>query len=153
MEDRIDQLEYEIGEDEGSANNSLAVCYGGYRTLTEDYRRVGETGENCDNTVIEDGLWYRFELATGENGLLDTCPQTNSCGTSAAIWVNTEHPHVIGERMQSYVQASYSGNCDHSGSHVIEITKCYVEGERFYLYRLWQPGCDYAYCVRRYDNI
>ncbi len=152
---RIDGIEAEIGPGEGSANDSLAVCYGGYITLSDDYRRVGETGTNCDRDVIEDGRWYRFDVSTGENGLLDRCPAGESCGTHAAFWMTTAHPKVIGQRMQSFVVASYLGECDWSSYHEeIEVTKCYVGGERFYLYKLWKPtGCSLAYCVRRYDEI
>ncbi len=158
MDARLDQLEYDIdgGEGEGSANDSLAVCYGGYVTLSEEYRRVGETGSYCDDTIVYENIWYRFSLVTGENGLLDTCPQGQSCGTNRAMYVLTDHPRVIGEIMQSYISGSYGGTCDY-GSYFpqeIEITKCYVEGERFYLYKLWQPTvCYSSYCVRRHDNI
>ncbi len=106
MEERIDQLENEIGEGEGSANDSLAVCYGGYVTLSEEYRRVGETGTYCDDTIIFNNIWYRFDLATGENGLLDICPHSNSCGSQIGMYVMTDHPRVIGERMQSYIGGS-----------------------------------------------
>lgn len=153
MNIRIDGIEEEIGAGEGSANDSLPECYGGYTTLTDDFRRVGETGSN--QSVIIDGRWYRFDVATGENGLLDSCPATNSCGTDASIWITTAHPNVIGQLMQSSVVTSFNGDCDRSNwGGEIQITKCYVGGEKFYLYKLWKPiGCNYAYCVRRYDDI
>ncbi len=97
---RIEGIEAEIGPGEGSANDSLAVCYGGYITLTDDYRRVGQTGSNWDANAIEDGWWYRFNVATGENGLLDSCPVDDSCGTNVPLWMTTAHPNVIGQRMQ-----------------------------------------------------
>ncbi len=155
LDARIDGLEEEIGPGEGSANYSLAVCYGGYVTLTDEYRRVGETGTNCDQGVIEDGWWYRFNVSTGENGILDSCPAAQSCGTVAPLWITTAHPTVFGERMQSFVVGSYNGDCDYSSwGGEIEITKCYVSGERFYLYKLWKPNqCSLGYCVRRYDDI
>ncbi len=157
LDARIDRIEDETGAGEGSANDSLPICYGGYRTLNETYRRVGEEGSNCDGNGegIVNREWYRVELPTGENGLLDTCPQGNSCGTTGALWISTGHPKIIGELQKSFVHDSHSGDCEFFGKNEeIEITKCYVDGERFYLYKLWRPSCcNCSYCVRRYDNI
>ncbi len=156
LDARVDRIEEETGAGEGSANDSIAACYGGYETLSEEYRRVGETGGNCDRDIVDDGIWYRFDLETGENGLLDICPHGDSCGTDVAMYVITDHPKVIGEIMQSYIGGSYSGDCDYGGlfPQEIEITKCYVGGDRFYLYKLWSPTvCYYSYCVRRHDDI
>ncbi len=152
---RIDGIEEEIGAGEGSANDSLPQCYGGYTTLTDDYRRVGQIGSYCDRDVIEDGWWYRFSVSTGENGLLDSCVPDGFCGGSGPIWMTTKHPKVIGQLMQSSVVVSNGGDCDYSTwGGDIEVTKCYVGGERFYLYKMWKPTvCPISYCVRRYDDI
>ena len=155
LDARVDRIEEETGAGEGSANDSIAACYGGYETLSEEYRRVGETGNNCDRDILNDGIWYRFDLETGENGLLDICPHGDSCGTHVAMYVMTDHPQVIGEIMQSYIGGSYR-DCDYGSlfPQEIEISKCYVGGERFYLYKLWSPTvCYYSYCVRRHDHI
>ncbi len=153
LDARIDRIEDETGAGEGSANDSLPICYGGYQTLNETFRRVGETGSN-DDTIIY-GTWYRINLPSGENGLLDICPRSQSCGTNGAIWITSAHPKVIGEIQKSFAHASLGGNCEWSGPlEEIQITKCYVAGERFYLYKLLDPRCyPCAYCVRRYDNI
>ncbi len=155
LDARVDRIEEETGAGEGSANDSLPACYGNYSTLTEDYRRLGSAADyNCD-VSLEEGLWYRFNLTTGENGLFDQCPQDDTCGTYGPIWMTTAHPNIIGERMKSHVVTSEGGYCDYeSYSGDIEVTKCYTEGERFYLYKLWRPTqCYSSYCVRRHDNI
>ncbi len=154
---RIEGIEEEIGPGEGSANDSLPECYGGYTTLTGDHRRVGEDGEThrwCDSWA--QGEWYRFNASTGENGLLDSCPVADSCGSYRSIWMTTAHPKVIGQRLQSKLVVSSDGDCDISGyGGPIEVTKCYVGGEKFYLYNLqWgPPQCHITFCITRYDDI
>ncbi len=65
------------------------VCYLPYTTFNESYRResVGYQG-NCDRDRVDGTSWYRFELSTGENTVLQTCPTLDTCGTNRPIWMD-----------------------------------------------------------------
>ncbi len=136
--------------------NSASVCFDNYTTLSESYRRESvDYGVNCDRDTVDGTSWYRFQLETGENGVLDHCPRYRTCGTWDPIWMNSTHPEQYGTIKQVTMYASYDERGDgddcflRSGSG--RVTKCWVDGDIFYLYQLWKPsGCDASYCTRTY---
>ena len=134
-----------------------SVCYGKYVTLAEDYRREQvHQGHNCDIGIINGTQWYRFDLGTGENGVIDHCPEYDTCGTWAPIWLNGTHPTEYGMIKDVKMAGSTRGNsrgshCFHE-SGTASVTKCNVRGDVFYLYKLWVPTtCSYSYCTRTYN--
>ncbi len=136
--------------------SQAAVCYQPYITLSEIYRRESVSDlSNCDKDKIHSTSWYRFNLVTGENGVLDHCPRWHTCGTGAPIWTNDSHPTQYGVikdvTMAESVRGSETNNCFHSSGSA-SVTKCNVNGDVFYLYKLWKPiVCYYSYCTRRYE--
>ncbi len=147
---------------------SASVCFDSYTTFDESYRRESVTltacpylGERpaCDQNKVTGYSWYRFKLATGENGLLSwvdtsTCPNPLTCGTCHPISTNSSHPTQFGVIKDITMGASWSGGCFRwSGSG--SVTKCSVDGEVFYLYKLWRPtgfsSCGHAYCAGTYS--
>ncbi len=131
---------------------SASVCYDHYLTLTESYRResVGGGG-NCDRDKIDGTSWYRFRLETGENGVLDHCPEHFKCGTELTIWMNGSHPTESGVIKHVTMGASLGGNCFYSSGFAL-VTKCNVDGDVFYLYKLWRLSrCDSSYCSGLYS--
>ncbi len=138
---------------------SASVCYGEYTILSESYRRESVPGRNpynCDGWGKVDGTsWYRFQLETGENGILDHCPRQGTCGTNRPIWINSTHPTECGEIKQVQMGASTKGtgsdNC-FQWSGTASVTKCAVNGDVFFLYKLWRPpGCNFSYCTQKYE--
>ena len=98
-----------------------------------------------------DGVsWYRFDLETGENGVMDECRDRETCGTYTPIWINASHPTEFGIIKDVTMAGSWSGNCFRfTGS--ASVTKCSVDRKVFYLYKLWKPtGCFYSYCTKTY---
>ncbi len=135
------------------------VCFQNYTTFNESYRResVGVPPYNCDRDKVDGNAWYRFQLSTGENGVLDHCPRIGRCGTSYPLWMNGTHPEEFGTIKQVTMGASikgYKGSDDcfwYSGSAL--VTKCWVDGDIFYLYQLWDPpSCSLSYCTRAYSG-
>ena len=137
---------------------SAPVCFDSYTMFNESYRResvrgcdVGPTTE-CDADKVTGDSWYRFRLPTGENGVLDTCPERDTCGTCGPIWMRSSHPTQFGVIKDVTMAVSAGeGICSQlSGSG--SVTKCSVNGEVFYLYRLWKPtGCFLSYCAATYS--
>ncbi len=126
-----------------------SVCYGPYETFTDSYRRENVTyGMNCDYS--KDGRsWYRFQLSTGENGVIDHCPKMNTCGTHIPIWMNDSHPKQYGEVKEVMLGAHWGKCFQKSGS--ASVTKCVKDGEPFYLYQLWKSTlCASSYCTQKY---
>ncbi len=152
-------------------NCSASVCFDPYTTFSESYRRESfrwlapmadicnshslesDIGE-CDRDKVTEGEWYRFNLSTGENSVLDHnpnpyyYPDLYTCGTCWQIWMNSSHPTEYGviKDVTMVVNNYYWGNNRGSGS----VTKC-VNGEVFYLYKLWVPWfCSASYCAGTY---
>ena len=136
------------------------VCFEPYTTLSESYRRESVRGRkpyNCDPDKLDFTSWYRFNLTTGENGILDHCPRRDTCGTRFPVWMNDSHPEQFGAiklvTMYGSSKGASSDNCFwKSGS--ARVTKCNVTGDIFYLYQLWRPtirNCGASYCTRTYD--
>ena len=140
------------------SDNSASVCYEPYTTFTDSYRResVSSSGK-CDMYEVDGTSWYRFQLETGENGILDHCPLIWTCGSSWPMWMNDTHPEDYGEIKQVTVGASskghpWYGDTCFAESGTVMVTKCGVDGDIFYLYQLWRPDrCALAYCTRTYD--
>ncbi len=145
-----------------SIPSSASVCYDPYITLSESFRResVGYRpmyARNCDLVRGDGTSWYRFNLATGENGVLDHCPKSGTCGTWYPIWMNGTHPTQYGVVKNVMMAASRWGKFSGkegcfwwSGSAL--VTKCSINGDVFYLYKLWKtPGCRSSYCTRIND--
>ncbi len=129
-----------------------SVCYGPYITLSEDYRREHVSHDyNCDKNKVDGTSWYRFALVTGENGVIGHCPAKNTCGTYGPIWMNGSHPTEYGVIKDVMMRASFDDNCFYL-SGAASVTKCIVNGELFYLYKLWKPNACYrSYCTATYD--
>ncbi len=110
---------------------------------------------NCDRDLVDGTSWYRFQLASGENGVLDHCPKHMTCGTYLPIWMDATHPEEYGTIKQVTMGASADtgdGECFYD-SGPARVTKCAVDGDIFYLYKLWRPdlwGC-FSYCTRTYE--
>ncbi len=131
---------------------SASVCYLQYNTLSESYRRESfGAGSNCDAGKVDVNAWYRFNLSTGENGVLDHCPRFGACGTDRPIWMDDSHPTQYGVIQEARMAASWLDNCfSYSGS--ASVTKCAVNGEVFFLYKLWRPPyCSSSYCTQKYE--
>ncbi len=80
------------------------VCFEQYTTLSEWYRKDSRrSGYNCDRDKVDGSSWYRFQLETGENGVLEHCPGDLTCGTLFQISVlTTSHAlliHHLGETL------------------------------------------------------
>ncbi len=131
------------------------VCFQNYTTLSESYRResVPRSPYNCER--IDETSWYRFQLVSGENGVINHCPRWYTCGTEHPVWMDDTHPEEFGEikqvTMYGSTKGAGSGTCfTWSGSAL--VTKCLVDGDIFYLYQLWDPGkCAWSYCTSTYD--
>ncbi len=116
------------------------VCYLPYMTFSKSYRResVGNQLGYCDKDKVDGTSWYRFNLSSGENGVLQTCPKYETCGTGQPIWMVGEHPTQYGDIKDVTMAASNGDNC-HRDSGPAQVTKCHVDGEDFFLYKLWKP--------------
>ncbi len=135
--------------------HQAAVCYLPYETFSESYRRenVGHQ-ENCDMDKVDGTSWYRFKLGTGENGVIEHCPKPGTCGTTAPMWMDSTHPQHYGEVKNVTMAASLDIGVDNcfSWSGNASVTKCFNDGEPFYLYQLWKPPtCLLSYCAQKYD--
>ncbi len=138
---------------------SASVCYGEYTTFSDSYRResISAPPYNCDRDKIDGMLWYRFNLTTGENGVLDHCPEMYTCGTHWPIWMNDTHPTQYGVIHEVRMAGSTRGhstnsNCFWASGLSALVTKCAVNGEVFFLYKLWKPTlCNVSYCTRKHD--
>ncbi len=138
---------------------SASVCFDSYTTFSESYRRESVTldgchrlyGAKCDEDKVTGDSWYRFKLPTGENGVLDTCPEPRTCGTCSPIWMTSSHPTEFGVIKDVTMATSWVGDCSFvSGPG--SVTKCSVDGEVFYLYKLWKPDqCYRSYCAGTYS--
>ena len=137
---------------------SASVCFDSYTTFNESYRResvrgcVGALSYACDDDKVTGDSWYRFKLPTGENGVLDTCPRPGTCGTCFPIWMNSSHPTEFGIISDVTMAASLGGARCSLWSGSGSVTKCSVDGEVFYLYKLWRPvTCSLSYCTGTYS--
>ena len=132
---------------------SASVCFDSHTTFSESYRRESVGGcRKCDRRKVTEGSWYRFNLSTGENGVLDSCPESNACGTCRPIWMTSSHPTDFGVIKDVTMAVSVGGgHCSqYSGSG--SVTKCSVDGDVFYLYKLWRPhSCPSSYCAGTYS--
>ncbi len=138
---------------------SASVCFDSYITFSESYRRESVTlsgcnpNENltCDKDKVTGESWYRFNLLTGENGVLESCPKPYTCGTCAPIWMKSSHPTQFGVIKDVTMATSYDRGCS-QWSGPGSVTKCSVDGEVFYLYKLWRyNGCYLSYCAGTYS--
>ena len=87
------------------------VCFQQYTTLCESYKRESVANEcNCDRDIVDGTSWYRFQLVTGENSVLDHCPRIRTCGTGWPIWKNGTHPEQFGEINNVTMYASSKGD-------------------------------------------
>ncbi len=139
------------------AGCSASVCFDSYTTFNESYRREGVDsfiecffgGGECDKDKVIEGEWYRFNLPTGENAVLDHCPGSLfKCGACSQIWMNSSHPTEYGaiKDVTMHVKST-STNCS-SQSVSASVTKCGVNEEVFFLYKLWKPlSCSVSYCA------
>ncbi len=127
------------------------VCFLSYSTFNDSWRRPSyASGNNCDNDIYETS-WYRFKLATGENGVINHCPRVNTCGTKSPIWMNGTHPTEYGV-IKSVIMATPHGNDCFNWAETALVTKCIKDGEVFFLYKLAKPSyCNRAYCTAKYD--
>ncbi len=143
----------------------FSVCNTNYSILSESYRRESIPGSwkdniyNCDQDKIDGSSWYRFNLSSGENGVIDSCPKWQTCGTTQPIWMNNTHPTEYGVIKTVTMGSSSRGigfwhahdsNCFYFNGSA-QVTKCNINGDVFYLYKLWQPPCYLSYCTRKYD--
>ena len=112
-----------------------------YTTFNESYRRevrecIGDQ-DNCDQEKVDGTSWYRFNLWTGENSVLDHCPKWFTCGTFRPILMNNTHLEQYGEIKHVTMYASTKGElCYSDGSFYFEsgsalVTKCSVDGNIF----------------------
>ena len=142
---------------ESSPGCSASVCFGSYTTFNESYRRESVTLSGCNSTnakcdKVTGDSWYRFKLPSGENGVLDTCPEYLSCGTCAPIWMKSSHPTEFGIISDVTMAVSVGGGQCSLWSGSGSVTKCSVDGEAFYLYKLWTPPyCYQSYCAGTYS--
>ncbi len=116
---------------------SASVCYGEYTILSESYRRESVPGRNpynCDRDKVHGNTWYRFQLPTGENGILDHCPRYWTCGTAYPLWMNGTHPTQYGVIKYVQIAGSTKGesrnNCK-QWSGTASVTRCAVNGDVF----------------------
>ncbi len=127
--------------------HQAAVCSECYITFSESSR--------CDKGRVDGTSWYRFQLGTGENGVIEHCPKRSTCGTWYPIWMNSTHPQHYGVIKEVTMGAHGSSNGRSSclnWSGKASVTKCVNDGQPFYLYQLWTPtGCDISYCAQKYD--
>ena len=98
----------------------------------------------CDKT-IQDSLWYRFEIANG-NQLATKRPEIQHCGTYSPIWMNGSHPTVsqgeVSRKACAYLLVGRPVGC--TLSYRIKVLNC----SGFYVYRLKPPEqCFLAYCI------
>ncbi len=129
------------------------ACYGSYVTFYDSFRRqsVGNT-DNCDKAKVDGTSWYRFHLATGENGVLDRCPKPQTCGGLQPLWIKGSHPTQYGVVKRLTIHSSTAFiECNYKHGSVL-VTKCNINEEKFYLYKLLKPDtCDYSYCTKVYN--
>ncbi len=131
---------------------SSCKCYEPYITLSENYRRESVPHDyTCDKNKIDGVSWYRFNLSTGENAVTEHCPEQKTCGTFGPIWLNGSHPTEYGLIQQVTMAASFDGSCFYIAGSA-RVTKCMVNGDVFFLYKLWKPtGCYRSYCTDKYQ--
>ena len=124
------------------------ICDNHNYTIINDTRRSTSNPWNdtrdtpiCDRTIIKDSLWYRFEIASG-NQLPTTRPKLNHCGTYAPIWMNGSHPTVSDGVVSRTACASPRLACQYF--YRIKVLNC----SGFYVYQLKPPDhCYLAYCI------
>ena len=68
-------------------------------------------------------------------------------GTGGSIWLNGDYPVRVGQRVSAPVCVRTSTECCKS-TWDIEIKKCHIGGEDFFLHRLSAvPSCPMSYCA------
>ncbi len=133
---------------------SAPVCFDSYTTLNESYRResVKSPPRHCDQNKVDGSSWYRFDLETGENGVIEHCPRRDTCGARAPIWMKTSHPTEFGVIKDVTMAASLSpSHCTHF-SGTASVTKCRVDGEVFYQHIVSLPIAQSSIRLKKIDQ-
>ncbi|XP_048577629.1 von Willebrand factor D and EGF domain-containing protein isoform X2 [Nematostella vectensis] len=102
----------------------------------------------CDNRLTEG--WYRFTSGVGGK-IPTTKPEPNTCGTVAPIWMNSPHPHQVGQTVDATACINLN-NIRWGCFRTIDICakKCedMATMANYFVYYLRPPfGCDMAYCA------
>ncbi|CAB4028366.1 Hypothetical predicted protein [Paramuricea clavata] len=121
-----------------------------YTTIRDERRSTSKPTQAgnillCDRSVIQESIWYRFEIANG-NQLATTRPKINHCGTYSPIWINGSHPTVADGKVFRKACAFLPFSLPHGCAYSYKITVLNCSG--FYVYRLKPPDhCYLAYCI------
>ncbi|KAM6972523.1 uncharacterized protein FYW47_004679 [Aplochiton taeniatus] len=129
-------------------NQSCADPCSNYQVLDDAWRstsaHVYTVGVHCDYWVKWEG-WYRMMLGNTSAFMPDKCVDWLMCGTHGPMWLNSEHPKLTDQIIQSTVCAVWKGSCCYAETKPIHVKAC---PGNYYVYKLQRPpGCNIAYCA------
>lgn len=107
-----------------------------------------EDGFACD--LRTDLAWFRFAGAAGHQ-MLNTCPETQSCGTKIPYWTNDTMPTAVGVATKVTAYGVDSSNNCHAYRLEIEVIKCSLTTDYDFIYR--QPHAYFGICNRAFCGM